>query len=220
MVYNYLIGYLATLAVGVGIGVVCTRSYFKKKYSDEAERLVALEKSKHIAVKEDIPEYESEDEEPEEEEEEHPTYETGERYIQHTMGLDKYHDYTQHYATDIPDVANDYPNEDAYLEEIGREMTEEHKNLPGPRIMSWEEIGSRPDLDEVTLVWHVDEGWMETEDGEKIDDPSSLVGECLVEPTDECPSGFLASSRQTINIINERRGSTYEVTKVRGRSYY
>ena len=208
IIYRQAIRYLTVAAISGGIGVLCTRTYFKKKYEEEAERRINLELSNRLLALQtkdrDIPK----NEEQKESEVPVPVIKNEDSYIQSTMTLDQYHDYTQYYAEP------DYPSEnDDYLDEaIGEEITEDHKTAPGPRIMEWEEIGARPDLDDITLLWHVDEGWMETEDGEKIDDPANLVGDCLVE------SGFFSSNRQTINIINERRGETYEVTKIRGRS--
>lgn len=201
--------------IGCLAGVIFSRTYYKKKYAEEAERTVAERISEWYQLHPFVSQTpDSRVEEAVETEEAVSTLvnNNDETYIQNQMELRDYHNYTQHYGNDA-DIS---PAEDGdYMMDVDAPNSEE---LPGPRIMEWEEIGI-PGFEEIMLLWHMDEGgWFSIEEtDERIDDPYNWVGDCLVQPG---PDGvvFASSDRRSIHIINERRGEIYEVVKVRGRS--
>lgn len=212
MTYNVIARYLVAAVVGGVIGVISTRTYYKKKCRDETEKRIAefLEVPTYLdpiiipADTEDVidavPVTPAENIV--------PKSATG--AFDGGKPMESYKNYADIYKVD----ENAHPTEDEdYIGDAeGELMTKERNESNGPRVMEWEEIGMPGLGDELTLLWHIDERWMETEDGEVIDDPFALVGNCLQE------SGFDISNQRSIHIINERRGETYEVLKVTGRS--
>ena len=197
---------LAT-AIGIGIGWFGHKAIYNKKIDDIVQIKVANElgnRLQKITFDANKPPVEAPSEDVESKKD------SAESYIQQKMTLSQYHDYTQYYDGSLSSsngaTTGDYPSEEPYLEDTSKEW----EDLP--RIMEWEEIGE-PLGEERVLVWHVDEGWMEDEEtSEKIDDPRSLVGDCLIN------SGWLTSSATTVHIYNPRISMVFEVVKQTGRS--
>lgn len=207
------------MAVAGVVGFYFGKKYVKSKVEDEIKRRVAIEVSDWLQKQaEDICKAQEDTKKPADEPEkpaDNGTVMTGDISIQDgDWNIEKYRNYVECYDPDIAE-ATAHPTEDEdYINDVeGEILTEEYNNSSGPRVMEWEEIGQPGLGDELVLLWHIDEHWMETEDGEMIDDPYQLVGDTLE------TSGFSRNRNQkTIHIINPQRGEVYEILKVVGRS--
>jgi len=217
MVSSDILVKLVSMAVAGAIGFYIGKKYTENEFQDEIDRRVAIEitdwlqqQARDISEANDRAAKAIDTEKPVDT----GSVMTPDISIQSgEWNIGQYKNYVQCYDPEDEETAHPTEDEDYINDVEGMILTQDYQNARGPREMEWEEIGQPGLGEEIVLLWHVDEHWMETEDGQVIDDPYQLVGDVLA------TSGFNDDrNRRVINIINEQRGEQYEVMKIVGRS--
>lgn len=204
---------IGTFVTGIGAGVLATRDYFKKKYEAIADQEIQ-EMANYYGVKESYlgVDLGTDEEVNPVEDDEVSLIPVGNR------------NYSEMYKrkNPVPETNESYMSNDNVIEENEEteERSEEHyewhkKNMKrDPKIISLEDAEELPNfIDWNTLFFYTEDAILTEENGEIIDEPHHMLGECL-EKYD-----FPDNEEDVMYVLNYSHDTVYEITKVRGGFY-